>query len=106
MRGANLRETNLNGTNLSKANLRGANLRGADLSGANLNEADLSGADLREVDLSKTDLKETIFGEEQVNMLHQKYNLSKSKVFFNKKYGIISYQEFCDIKNKIWISFY
>lgn len=106
LRGANLRETNLNGTNLSKANLRGANLRGADLSGANLNEADLSGADLREVDLSKTDLKETIFGEEQVNMLHQKYNLSKSKVFFNKKYGIISYQEFCDIKNKIWISFY
>ena len=62
LRGADLREADLQGANLWGVNLRGADLREADLQGANLRgadlrEADLQGANLRGANLRGADLQ-------------------------------------------------
>ena len=53
---ANLREANLRDANLHYANLRGANLRDADLRGANLRDADLHYPNLRGANLRGANL--------------------------------------------------
>ena len=107
--GANLKKAELIGVNLTKANLTGAYLEeaeliGADLSGANLSGANLSGANLfranlLEVNLIGTDLMEALFDEEQVKLLHKKYDLSNSMVFIFETKEIVDYKEYC-IRNQ------
>lgn len=107
---ANLSGANLSGADLTNADLRKANLSNAILTGVNLDRADLRGAylanaDLREVNLSKViltdanldgaDLSESIFNENQVNILYNKYDLRKSKVLLSEMDEIIDYQEYC-----------
>ncbi len=123
--GANLRRADLSGTNLGEANLREANLSEANLSRASLSRADLRRsnlirafltqaylvqanlrrADLVEADLIETvlfeaDLSATLFNDEQVNILYENYDLSKSRVLVSKEDEIISYQEYCIRKQK------
>lgn len=100
LRKADLSEAYLSGAGLRRADLRRANLSGADLSGAYLSEADLNGADLRRADLNEADLVGTIFDERQVDILHEKYDLSRSKVILFETDEIISYQEYCIRKQK------
>ena len=92
---ANLRETNLREANLNEADLRRVNLNKANLNRAYLKKANLSEANLSEVNLSGANLKNTIFDEQQVDLLHKKYNLSYSNVYFPKSGKIISYKEYC-----------
>ena len=90
----NLREANLSSANLRKADLSGADLRGADLRGANLSEVDLRGAklwekklwkiDSNEIVLEKTYLNLSIFDEEQVKHLEQKYTLENIRVYLER----------------------
>lgn len=61
LRGANLREADLQGANLNGANLLLANLTSAQLNGANLKRADLTAVKLNGADLKKTDLEEADF---------------------------------------------
>ena len=93
--GANLSRANLSGTNLS-----GTNLSGTDLSGANLSGANLNGADLREVDLSGANLDKTLFDESQIDILHEKYDLSNSRVYLSETGKVISFKEYCIRKQK------
>lgn len=70
--GANLSEANLCGTILTAANLSGANLAGANLSGsilsaANLTDADLSGANLNGANLYLASLQGVILHETRLN---------------------------------------
>ncbi len=111
----NLRNIDLNGADLSEADLNGAKLNGAKLNGANLiradlirvdlSEADLSGASLIGADLSGVyligaDLRETIFDEKQINMLHEKCDLSQSRVVIPETNEIMSYRDYCTRKQK------
>ncbi len=57
LRGADLREADLEGAKLLGADLRGADLEGVDLREADLRGADLEGVDLREADLRGADLE-------------------------------------------------
>lgn len=104
-RGANLNRVYLRVANLSEADLRRAKFTGAFLCNIFLIEADLRGVDLSEAYLSEANLFEaylnaTIFNEEQVNMLYENYDLSKSRVLVSEEYKIISYQEYCIRKQK------
>ena len=100
LREANLRGADLGGANLGRADLSNANLNGVKLIRANLHEANLIGACLRETYLSGAYLSETLFNEEQVNILHEKYDLRKSSVILSETNEIISYQEYCTIMPK------
>lgn len=105
LRGADLRGADLSEVDLCKADLLGADLRGANLRGANLAEADLRVTDLSRADLCETDLfcvklkeanlSETLFGERQVNMICEEYDLSSSRVVLPGTGEIISYEEYC-----------
>ena len=97
---AYLFRTKLNKAKLNEAKLIRADLRQAKLNGASLNEADLNGADLIGADLREANLNETIFDERQVNMLHEKYDLSMSRVVLSETDEVISYQEYCLRKQK------
>lgn len=101
--GADLGETDLSGADLSGADLSGADLSGADLSGADLNGANLCGANLYGTELGRTillnaSLIETVFGERQVNLLCEKYNLSGSRVYLPETKEEITYEEYCTRK--------
>lgn len=93
--GTNLSRADISEVNLSRANLVGANLVRANLSKTNLSEADLSAANLTGANLSGADLNKTIFYEEQVEILHKKYDLSRSNVLTLELEEIISYREYC-----------
>ncbi len=105
LRKANLRETNLSRTRLSETKLRKAKLRKAksgeaklvivDLRRADLREADLRGAKLNQADLKKVDLVNVIFSEEQIDILHPKYDLSEVLVYVSDTDELISYDEYC-----------
>lgn len=102
---AHLNEADLKGANLSGAILDGAELSGADLDGADLREADfsqakldgakLSGAKLNRANLNEANLNKTIFSEEQVKMLYEVYDLSKSNVLLSETNEILSYKKYC-----------
>ena len=98
--GAGLVEANLRGANLSGADLHGANLRGTNLSGTNLSGAYLNGANLNGANLNGANLSKTIFDAEQVDILHEKIDLSRSRVMLYETNEIISYQEYCNRKQK------
>lgn len=105
LREANLRETNLSRIRLSETKLRKAKLRKAksgeaklvivDLRRADLREADLRGAKLNQADLEKVDLVDVIFSEEQVEILHNRYDLSKALIYVSETDEAISYEEYC-----------
>ncbi len=114
--GANLSGAYLMGANLSGANLSGADLRGVYLSGVYLSGANLSGADLSRADLSRAylsgvylsganlrdvNLFETIFDEDQVNLLCEKYDLMDSRVYISETREIICYEGYCIRKQRI-----
>ena len=103
--GANLFEAYLNGADLRRAYLNGADLNGADLREADLREVDLRRADLRRADLSGADLsgadlRKVVFDEEQVDEFCEKYNIDDSRVYISKIDEIISYKEYCIIKQR------
>lgn len=79
--GAYLREADLCGANLRGVNLSGANLSKANLNEANLSKAILATANLRGASLIRADLKETVFDENQVDELCEKYNINDSRVY-------------------------
>lgn len=97
---ADLKGADLRGAHLSRVYLAGINLSGAYLRRADLRRADLRGADLDGADLSGTDLTETIFNEDQVALLHTKYDLSGSNIELSETGEIISYQKYCTRKRK------
>lgn len=100
LQGANLRRTDLSRADLSMANLNEADLSGADLQKADLMITRLIGANLNEVNLMGADLSLARFDEKQVDLLQEKYDLSDSMVYFSKTKEIISYKEYCIIKQK------
>lgn len=61
LRGANLRNQDLQGANLAYANLQGADLRNSNLTFANAWNADFRGADLRNTNFTKTMLRRSNF---------------------------------------------
>ena len=111
LKNVDLRSADLTGANLSGADLTGANLSGAILAnvkslfdvrleGANLVEVDLSeanliGADISNMNLSGIKLENAIMDEEQVDLLHEKYNLHKIRVYISETDEIINYQAYC-----------
>lgn len=111
LKNADLRSADLRGANLFGTDLRGANLSGAILAnvkslfyvrleGANLVEVDLSeanlvGADISNMNLSGIKLEDAIMDEEQVDLLYEKYNLHKIRVYIRETDEIISYQTYC-----------
>lgn len=101
LRAADLNEADLSRSNLGRADLRGANLREANLREALLNEADLRRADLTEANLEGANLCNTVLDEEQVGMLHEKYNLSMSRVGLLETNETLSYQEYCIRKKEL-----
>ena len=96
---AELSRAKLSRAKLSRAKLNEADLSGADLSGADLRGADLRGADLSGVDLSLTSLKGVILDETNVKGLKSKSNLRLTKVFISSRKEIISYIDYCKMKN-------
>ncbi len=100
LRNAHLSEADLSEADLSIAHLRKADLSVADLSIAHLSGADLIGAYLRKANLSKADLDKTIFDENQVNLLCEKYDLTDSRVYISKTREVISYKEYCIRKQR------
>ena len=101
--GADLGETDLSNADLSGADLSGADLSGADLSSADLRRANLSGANLYGTELGRTillnaSLVGTVFGERQVNLLCEKYNLGGSRVYLPETKEEITYEEYCTRK--------
>lgn len=104
LRKADLRETDLRGADLGSADLRrgdlgSADLSGADLCGANIMGVDLSGVVLDGTYLGGTCLRQTIFDEEEVKLLCEKYDLADSKVYISETGEILSYKEYC-LKNR------
>lgn len=102
---AQLNEANLMGINLSKSilcetNLNKTNLGNVKLIEADLGNADLRGANLRGKYIGTVYLGGTIFDEEQIKYLEQKYSLQGTRVFIEKTNEIISYEEYCNRKNK------
>lgn len=57
LHGSDFRGASLEGASLARVNLRRSNLRGADLASANLRNSDLRRANMRGVDLCRTDLR-------------------------------------------------
>lgn len=102
---ANLSTADLTNAKLMKADLRQSNLSNAKLCGTDLTDAKLIKADLSETDLSRANLsgaalynanlRETIFNEQQIDILYEKYNLSKSRVFISETNEIMDYEDYC-----------
>lgn len=95
LKGAYLRDADLKGADLREAILKGANLIGADLRGADLRGVNLKGANLIGVDLGEADLRKTIFDENQISWLWDKYDLSVSKVYLTSAKLTVSYNKYC-----------
>lgn len=115
LRGANLRGAYLIGADLYRADLKAANLSGAYLVRADLDETDLEGANLSEANLDEINLSDvnldganleladlygTIFNEEQMQVLDEKYDLSKSNILLSEANEVMCYQEYCRYREK------
>ena len=108
--GLNLSSLNFVGADLIKADLSHANLQGADLQGAklryaNLNSADLRNARLRDSDflsayLRKANIDGAEISEDDVESLKGKGDLSNIKVCLNITEEVVSYNEYCKIREK------
>jgi uncharacterized protein YjbI with pentapeptide repeats len=81
LQGADLGNTILIAANLSGANLQEANLRGANLTDANLNQAILRGADLREAIFTRTQLvNATLSGAKLTGLCIADWNLHNTQL--------------------------
>jgi DNA replication protein DnaC len=92
--GADFRGANLEGTKLTECILSGTNFTGANLKHADLSGTNLTGVNLEQVDLSLTNISNAIFDEEQVKMLSNKYDMSKTRVYIKKMGTIISFKDY------------
>lgn len=93
---ANLEEAVLIGANLTRStliqtNLKEAILKNTNFEGAILLYADLRGANISDINLNNALLEGTIFDEKQVTVLKEKYDLSQTKVFYQKENRILDY---------------
>lgn len=95
LQGANLRGANLSKTDLSGKNLREMDLRGTKLEETNLERANLRGSDLAGINLRCANLQDTVFDENQIFYLKDKYSLDNSKIYVFDEKKVISYESYC-----------
>lgn len=82
---------NLSNSNLVGVDLTDANLENTKLVNAKLACANLKGARIKGIDLTGADLEGTIFDENQISYLKDKFELKKSKIYMKGMGVVVDY---------------